>query len=107
MPLSTPSWHRAPHEARDKPGFTAALCLDGEVIWSNPCGEASLEWGVPNGPNTVYRLAFTSQHFTTAAILILAQDGALHLDEPMTAYLSEFTGTSPTPTKRQMLHHTR
>ena len=96
----------AEHEGEDQPGFTAALCRDGKVIWTNSCGEASLEWGVPNTRDTVFRLASTSKQFTAAAILMLALDGKISLDEPMAKYLPEFNGSSPMPTVRQMMNHT-
>jgi len=96
----------AKHEGEDRPGFTAALCRDGEVIWSNSCGEASLEWGVENGRDTVFRLASTSKQFTAAAVQMLALDGVLELDAPLAKYLPEFGELSPMPTVREMVHHT-
>ena len=42
---------------------------------------ASIELGVPIGPQTTFRIASVSKQFTCAAILLLAAEGKLSIDD--------------------------
>jgi CubicO group peptidase (beta-lactamase class C family) len=50
--------------------------------------------GPPNDASTIFRIASMTKPVTSVAILILADDGALKLDDPVSKYLPEFKNPS-------------
>jgi CubicO group peptidase (beta-lactamase class C family) len=61
---------------------------------------------VPNTPDTIFEAGSVSKQFTAAAVLLLAREGKLSLDDPARKYVPELPDY-PTPvTIRQMLTHT-
>jgi CubicO group peptidase (beta-lactamase class C family) len=77
---------------------------DGEVVFNEAFGMASLELGVPMQPDHILRLASVTKQYTAAAILALAQDGELSLDDPLSKFLPEFPVGDVTV--HQLLNHT-
>src|SRR5277367_1225747 len=69
-------WRRA-----GGPGVTVGLVLGQELLVHESAGMASVELGVPIGPATTFRIASVSKQFTCAAILLLATEGRLSLDD--------------------------
>src|SRR5688572_4064698 len=68
----------------DKSFMGAVLVArDDQVILSKGYGFANLEWNVPNTPTTKFRLGSITKQFTAAAILLLAEQGKLSLDDPL------------------------
>jgi CubicO group peptidase (beta-lactamase class C family) len=90
----------------DSPGASIAVIQNGKVIYSQGYGAASLEYGVPNAPATVFHLASVSKQFTAFAIYLLAQDGKLSLDDDVRKYLPKLHDFGKVITIRQLLHHT-
>ena len=58
-----------------------------KILLSKAYGSASLEHGVPNTPRTVFHLASVSRIFTSAAILLLEQQGKLSVDDRLSKHL--------------------
>ena len=69
------------------PGISVAVVRDGQVIKTAACGFADLELGVPATPRTVFQIQSITKTFTSAAILLLAEEGKLSLDDPVAKYL--------------------
>jgi CubicO group peptidase (beta-lactamase class C family) len=90
----------------DSPGASIAVIENGKIIYSQGYGAASLEYGVPNTPATVFHLASVSKQFTAFAIYLLAQDGKLSLDDDVRKYLPKLHDFGKVITIRQLLHHT-
>lgn len=90
----------------DSPGASVAVLQDGKIIYSHGYGMASLEYGVPNTPATVFHMASVSKQFTAFAILLLARDGKLSLDDDIRKYLPEMHDFGTPITIRELLHHT-
>ena len=57
-------------------------------------------------PRTHYRLASLTKQFTAAAILLLAQDGTLTLDDRLQRWLPSLPAATQAITLRQVLSHT-
>jgi D-alanyl-D-alanine carboxypeptidase len=68
------------------PGLSLAVVRDGRVVKAQGYGLANLELNVPAKPDTVYELGSASKQFTAVAILLLAEEGKLSLDDPLTKY---------------------
>ena len=67
-------------ENKDFSGSVLVAKGDDKVI-SKAYGLANIEWGVPNTPNTKFRLGSITKQFTAAAILLLEEDGKLTLGD--------------------------
>ena len=89
------------------PGITAAVAMEGEVIWRGAAGWADLETRIPAGPGTVLRIGSTSKAVTATAVARLVDLGVISLGDS----LSRFSDSWPNPawnrlTLRQLLSHT-
>jgi len=58
-----------------------------KVLLNQGYGMASLEWAVPNTPETKFRLGSLTKQFTAALVLLLQQDGKLNVNDPVSKYL--------------------
>ena len=57
----------------DEPGCSAAVGVEGEVVWEGVQGVADLDQGKRITPETVFDIGSVSKQFTAAAILLLAR----------------------------------
>jgi CubicO group peptidase (beta-lactamase class C family) len=88
------------------PGGVVAVVRGGKVVFARGYGMANLEHGIPNTPETVYHMASVSKQFTAFAILLLAQQGKLSLDDDIRKHLPELHDFGTPITIRQLAHHT-
>ncbi len=72
------------------PGASVAVGIDGDIVWSEGFGWASLELGVPVTPLTKFRVGSVSKSMTAAAIGLLVERGRLDLDVPVQTYVPDF-----------------
>lgn len=90
------------------PGCSLAVIRDGGIVYEKGYGLASVEHGVPIDPRqTVFDIGSTSKQLTATAILLLAQDGKLSLDDDVHKFLPELPDYGTPVTLRHLLHHTR
>jgi len=80
---------------------------NGKVIYKKGHGLANMEWGIPNTPDTKFRLGSITKQFTAALILQLAQQGKIKLDGKLSDYLPAYRkDTGEKVTIHQLLNHT-
>ncbi|MFM9924721.1 serine hydrolase domain-containing protein [Variovorax sp. H27-G14] len=97
----------APFNRSDAPGLVMGIARHGRLLYRRAVGMASLEMGVANTPTTRMRIASTSKHFTAMAVLLLAEDGLLDVDDAVQKHLPELPQLSANgPTLRHLLTHT-
>jgi CubicO group peptidase (beta-lactamase class C family) len=87
-------------------GLSVAIVRDGEPVLAKGYGYADLAERVPASANTIYRLASITKQFTAAAILHLAEEGKLSLDDPISDYLPDYPDHGRQITIRHLLSHT-
>jgi CubicO group peptidase (beta-lactamase class C family) len=90
----------------DAPGASLLVLRDGEALVRRGYGRSDLEDGIEAGPGTNYRLASVSKQFTAAAILLLAQDGTLAIDDPVRRWLPSMPPEAGAVSLRHLLGHT-
>ncbi len=95
----------APVVGKEAPGATVVVIQNGRILCQQAYGFANLELGVPNTPQTKFRLASITKQFTAAAILQLQEAGALSLDDSLAKYLPDFPQGDKI-TLRHLLTHT-
>ena len=88
------------------PGLSLAVIRNGRVIKAKGYGLANVEHRVAATPSTVYELASTTKPFVATAILLLAQDGKLKLDDDITLWIDSVPATWRGVTIRHLLTHT-
>ncbi|KAF1692705.1 serine hydrolase domain-containing protein [Pseudoxanthomonas koreensis] len=88
------------------PGASVLVLRDGSPLLSRGYGLADLEAGTAATPATNYRLASVTKQFTAAAILLLAEDDRLSLDDPVRRWLPSLPAAADAVTLRQLLSHT-
>src|SRR5690606_39139381 len=88
------------------PGASVLVLRDGQPLVRRGWGLADLEAGIPAGPHTNYRLASVTKQFTAAAVLLLAEDGRLSLDDPVRRWLPSLPPAADAVTLRHLLAHT-
>jgi CubicO group peptidase (beta-lactamase class C family) len=71
------------------PGVSIGVVRGRELIAHRHAGMASVEHGVPIGPETRFRIASVSKQFTCAAVLLLAARGQLDIAAPARALLPD------------------
>ena len=90
----------------DAPGCAAGVARGAETVFSRGFGLADVDAGSPIVPETVFRVASVSKMFTAAAVLLLAQDGALSLNDDVRAHVPELPDYGASVTIRRLLNHT-
>ena len=88
------------------PGASVLVLHEGEAVFQRSYGLADLEAGVATTPQTNFRLASISKQFTAACILLLAEEGALTLDDPVRRWLPSLPAVTDSVTLRHLLSHT-
>ena len=78
---------RARMESFHLPGLSLVVVKDGQVIKVQGYGVADVERRIPAKPETVYKIGSVSKQFIATGIMLLAQDGRLRIDEPISKYL--------------------
>ena len=88
------------------PGCALSVIKDGKIIYKRGYGMADLDHDIPINSETVFHVASISKQFTAAAILLLAQEGKLSLDDDVRKYIPELPDFGALITIRQLIHHT-
>ncbi|MCJ7676662.1 MAG: serine hydrolase [Anaerolineales bacterium] len=89
----------------EAPGASLIVIQNGEVVCEKSYGLASIELGVANTPDTVFRLGSITKQFTAMAIMQLHERGLLNIDDPVARYLPG-TPHGDAITIRHLLTHT-
>ena len=92
--------------APGSPGCTVAVYQDGKTVLSRAYGMANLDHDVRLTPSSIFHVASVSKQFTAAAILLLAQDGKLTLDDDIRKHVPELPDFGTKITVRHLIHHT-
>ena len=90
----------------NSPGCALAVIKDSRIIYKRGYGMADLDHEIPIKPDTPFHVASVSKQFTAFAILLLAQQGKLSLDDKVQKYIPELREFDQPVTIRHLLHHT-
>ncbi len=87
------------------PGMSAAVAVDGKVVWAEGFGYADVENRVPVDTDTKFRVASISKALTAAGVGRLVQEGRLDLDAPVQRYVPSFPRKRWPLTTRELAGH--
>ncbi len=94
------------YDVPDGPGASAVVVRNGTVLYRKSFGLANLEERRPITSATNFRLASLTKQFTAMAILILASESRLSLNDPLTKFFPSFPKYGSGVTIRHLLNHT-
>ncbi|RSZ60961.1 beta-lactamase family protein [Massilia atriviolacea] len=88
------------------PGLGIAVVKDGKIVKEMGYGDADVENGVRVTPQTVFQSGSVGKTFTAALVMLLAEDGKLSLDDPISRHLAKTPRAWQKITIRHLLTHT-
>jgi CubicO group peptidase (beta-lactamase class C family) len=88
------------------PGCAVGVDRSGAPLVRRAYGMANLESGSPFAVNTISESGSVAKQFVAAALVMLALDGVLSLDDDVTRWVPEVQGVGKRITVRQVLSHT-
>ena len=89
-----------------EPGAAVIVRKGGRTVFRKGYGLADLELGVPVAPDMVFRLGSITKQFTAVAVLLLAQEGRLGLQDEITRFLPDYPTAGRKITVEHLLTHT-
>ena len=88
------------------PGVSLAVLRNGKIILLKSYGLANVEHQVPVKPETIFQSGSIGKQFTAAAIMILAQENKLSLDDKVSKYFPDAPASWKDITVWNLLTHT-
>ena len=91
---------------RHIPGVSLAVVRGGKVIKAGGYGMADLEHRIAVTPQTVFKIGSVSKQFLATGVMLLAQDGRLSVDDPISKFYPGAPESWRDITVRHFLTHT-
>ena len=88
------------------PGVSVVVLQNGKIVREQGYGLANVEHNVAVTPHTVFQSGSVGKTFTAALVMLLAEDGKLKLDDPISRHLPNTPKAWDTITIRHLLTHT-
>jgi CubicO group peptidase (beta-lactamase class C family) len=87
------------------PGISAAVAVDGKVVWSRQRGFSDIQAKAPVLPATRIRIGSVSKPLTSVGLALLVERGKLDLDAPVQKYVPDFPDHGAVVTPRMLAGH--
>ncbi len=91
---------------RQIPGLSLLVVRDGKIVRAQGYGLSNVELQVPVKPETVFQSGSMGKQFAATAVMMLVEEGKIHLDDPLTKYFTDAPPAWTQVTVRQLLSHT-
>jgi CubicO group peptidase (beta-lactamase class C family) len=88
------------------PGCAVGVAAGGKPVLQKAYGMADLEHDIPNRADTIFEAGSVSKQFTAAAVLLLAKEGKLSIEDPVRKYVPELPDYGAPLLIRHILQHT-
>jgi CubicO group peptidase (beta-lactamase class C family) len=89
----------------NQPGAALGIIKDGYLVYSKGFGKARMGGDLDVTPSTNFRLASITKQFTATAILLLKEEGLVHLDWTLTEIFDDFPEYGEKITLTHLLNH--
>lgn len=90
----------------DGPGVAVLVTKGGKLLYRKGFGMANIELGLPMKPDYVFRIGSITKQFTACAILKLAEEGKLSLDDDLLKFIPDYPSNGHKITVENLLNHT-
>ena len=88
------------------PGCAVGIIRNSETVFEKGYGLANLDYDQPITPDTVFDIASVSKQFAAMALIMLADEGVVSLDDDVRKYVPEIPDYGTVITLRQLMNHT-
>src|SRR5690606_21221137 len=75
-------------------GLVAVVLRDGQVVYEHAVGWRDREANSPMQVDTIFRIASQTKALTSAAIMMLVEEGKVRLADPVSTFIPEFAKTT-------------
>jgi len=75
-------------------GTVTLVARNGKVVYLEAAGKRDVESNVPMTTDTLFRIASMSKAVTSVAVMMLIEEGRIHLDDPVSRFIPAFTRTT-------------
>lgn len=82
------------------------VAQEGEILLGKGYGLANVEWGVPHTLQSKFRIASVTKSFVAIAVMQLAEDGELSVDDSICLYIKDCPEAWQPVTLHHLLSHT-
>ncbi len=93
-------------DRQDLPGFSIAVVVDDQLVWSEGFGFADLESGDRASGATLYRIGSVSKPVVGTALMQLVEQGRVDLDADIRTYIPQWPAKRWPITVRHLVTHT-
>jgi CubicO group peptidase (beta-lactamase class C family) len=87
------SWLEVQVSSNRLAGCSALVARHGEIVYQQSAGQSDVEAGKAFADDTIVRAFSMTKPITTVAAMMLYEEGAFQLDDPIARYLPEFLNT--------------
>jgi len=88
------------------PGLALLVCRGGKIVRAEGFGLANIELEVPVKAETVFQSGSLGKQFTATAVMMLAEEGKIGLDDPLSKFFPDAPAAWNEVTVRELLSHT-
>ena len=106
LPATIDALVEAPIKSGRVAGASVAVVRGNQTIVDRGYGFADLQLDVPTPSRAIYEIGSVTKQFTAAALLLLAEDKKLALDDELTKFLPDYPTAGHRVTLRHLLNHT-
>ena len=76
------------------PGTVVMVLRHGHVVYADAAGHRDIEAGDPMEPDAIFRIASQTKALVSVGIMMLQEEGKLHISDPVSDYLPAFARTT-------------
>ncbi|HSI10959.1 MAG TPA: serine hydrolase, partial [Chthoniobacter sp.] len=88
----------------DMPGVAVLVARDGRVLFQGGYGLADVAGKTPITPDTKFRIGSVTKQFTASAIMKLAEQGKLSIDDPLAKYFPDVPNAKEIKLRHLLTH---
>jgi len=93
-------------QKRKIPGLALLIVRDGKIERAQGYGFSNVELRVPVRPETIFQSGSVGKQFTAIAVMMLAEQGKLNLDDPLTKFFPNAPASWQQVRVKNLLSHT-
>jgi len=99
------NWLSSVYANNQLPSMSAAVGINGDLVWAGAIGYADLDEKVPATSATRYRIGSISKSITAVAVMRMSEKGTMDINSPFNAYVKDFPAAKSGYTIKQLLSH--
>lgn len=99
------NWLNSLYQENNIPSLSAAVGVNGKLVWSGVIGHADLNKKILADSETQYRIGSVSKSITASAVMRMSEKGLIDINAPFNNYVNDFSAGKTEYTIKQLLTH--